>query len=174
MTIHLSHLTIIKRSSSFIQGSSDSRTSTPSIPLPDRSRDYREPRSLPPISTYSNALQPSDPRYAPSPQSAMYPSQSHVGMPGPGYGSSYGGGPSYGPSYGPPGAGYLSFDNLSDYGDGKQKRRRGNLPKHVTDILRGWFTDHIAHPYPTEDEKLGLMQMTGLTMSQVRCSTFLL
>ena len=165
------------RSGTFLsQGSSSSRTpttrSSPAIPsVQSVSRDYREPRNLPPISTYGDAMRSSDPRYAPSPQSARYPSQSYVGMPAPDYGSAYGSRPSYpspsaGPSY------PLNFDNLSDYGDGKQKRRRGNLPKQVTDILRGWFTDHIAHPYPTEDEKVGLMQMTGLSMSQVRFSNF--
>lgn len=58
-----------------------------------------------------------------------------------------------------------SFDG--DYGDGKQKRRRGNLPKAVTDTLRLWFTEHVAHPYPTEEEKQFLMSRTGLTISQV-------
>ena len=47
------------------------------------------------------------------------------------------------------------------------KRRRGNLPKHVTDILRGWLNDHLHHPYPTEDEKQMLMQQTGLNINQV-------
>ena len=32
------------------------------------------------------------------------------------------------------------------------KRRRGNLPKQVTDLLRSWLNDHLHHPYPTEDE----------------------
>ncbi|CAZ82989.1 unnamed protein product [Tuber melanosporum] len=47
------------------------------------------------------------------------------------------------------------------------KRRRGNLPKHVTDLLRGWLNDHLHHPYPTEDEKQMLMQQTGLNINQV-------
>lgn len=47
------------------------------------------------------------------------------------------------------------------------KRRRGNLPKHVTDLLRGWLNDHLHHPYPTEDEKQLLMQQTGLNINQV-------
>ena len=64
---------------------------------------------------------------------------------------------SYSPNYEPSG----------DYGDSKHKRRRGNLPKNVTDTLRAWFTDHVAHPYPTEEEKQMLMARTGLTMSQV-------
>ena len=61
----------------------------------------------------------------------------------------------------------LNFDTGSEYGEPKHKRRRGNLPKAVTDIMRAWFQDHIAHPYPTEEEKQILMHRTGLTISQV-------
>ena len=61
----------------------------------------------------------------------------------------------------------LSFEAISDQGDRKQTRRRGNLPKAVIDILKFWFTEHIAHPYPTEEEKQTLMSQTGLTISQV-------
>ncbi|MCJ1283523.1 hypothetical protein MMC26_002853 [Xylographa opegraphella] len=61
----------------------------------------------------------------------------------------------------------LAYDGSSEHGDGKQKRRRGNLPKTVTDTLRVWFTEHIAHPYPTEEEKQILMSQTGLTISQI-------
>ena len=60
----------------------------------------------------------------------------------------------------------LSFQN-TDTGEQRNKRRRGNLPKHVTDRLRQWFFDHISHPYPSEDEKQELMSTTGLTMNQV-------
>ena len=62
---------------------------------------------------------------------------------------------------------HSSFDNVSDYSDSKNKRRRGNLPKAVTDILRAWFLNHVAHPYPTEAEKQELIARTGLTISQV-------
>lgn len=51
--------------------------------------------------------------------------------------------------------------------DADGKKRRGNLPKEVTEMLRQWFADHIAHPYPTEEEKQRLMHLTGLNMSQV-------
>lgn len=47
------------------------------------------------------------------------------------------------------------------------KRKRGNLPKHVTDILRQWFDEHENHPYPTEEEKQMLLIKTGLAMSQI-------
>ena len=61
----------------------------------------------------------------------------------------------------------VNFDTGAEYGEPKNKRRRGNLPKAVTDIMRAWFQDHIAHPYPTEEEKQILMHRTGLTISQV-------
>ncbi|RUS20058.1 homeobox KN domain-containing protein, partial [Endogone sp. FLAS-F59071] len=47
------------------------------------------------------------------------------------------------------------------------KRRRGNLPKTVTIVLRDWLVQHKKHPYPTEDEKLALAKQTKLTMNQI-------
>jgi len=47
------------------------------------------------------------------------------------------------------------------------KRRRGNLPKPITDLLRKWLHAHEQHPYPTEDQKQDLVSKTGLTMNQV-------
>jgi hypothetical protein len=49
----------------------------------------------------------------------------------------------------------------------QSKKRRGNLPKPVTDVLRNWLIQHIQHPYPTETEKLELMQQTGLSLNQI-------
>lgn len=46
-------------------------------------------------------------------------------------------------------------------------RRRGKLPKPVTDLLKSWLLDHSAHPYPTEEEKRRLCASTGLSISQV-------
>ncbi|KAG8685071.1 hypothetical protein FRC09_014978, partial [Ceratobasidium sp. 395] len=46
-------------------------------------------------------------------------------------------------------------------------RRRGKLPKHVTETLRTWLLSHADHPYPTEEEKKMLCNVTGLTLSQV-------
>ena len=62
-----------------------------------------------------------------------------------------------------------NFGMLGDAGDPKSKKRRGNLPKPVTDILRAWFHEHLDHPYPSEDDKQILIARTGLTISQV-CS----
>ncbi|GAW11181.1 hypothetical protein ANO14919_005230 [Xylariales sp. No.14919] len=65
-----------------------------------------------------------------------------------------------------------SFMRIGDFsmgtnGDGKQRKRRGNLPKETTDKLRAWFVAHLHHPYPTEDEKQELMRQTGLQMNQI-------
>ena len=60
-----------------------------------------------------------------------------------------------------------NFGVLGDANDPRSKRRRGNLPKQVTDILRAWFHDHLDHPYPTEDDKQMFIARTGLSISQV-------
>jgi len=119
--------------------------------------------SRPEMSTYRHLQLP--PGSGPStPQQAYYPS-----MPSREYPSPYM--PTSAQGYSPPGgsANYpVNFEPMSDYSDGKkQGRRRGNLPKQVTDILRMWFQDHVAHPYPTEEEKQQLMHQTGLSISQV-------
>ena len=54
-----------------------------------------------------------------------------------------------------------------DMGNQMPRRRRGNLPRDTTDMLKQWFADHLAHPYPTEDEKQMLCRRTGLAMTQV-------
>lgn len=46
-------------------------------------------------------------------------------------------------------------------------RRRGKLPKDVTELLKGWLMEHSSHPYPNEDEKRRLCVATGLSISQV-------
>jgi hypothetical protein len=56
--------------------------------------------------------------------------------------------------------------------DNKQRKRRGNLPKEITDKLRAWFVAHLQYPYPTEDEKQELIKQTGLQMSMFSFSYF--
>ncbi|KAI0439288.1 homeobox KN domain-containing protein [Xylaria telfairii] len=51
--------------------------------------------------------------------------------------------------------------------DNNKRKRRGNLPKEVTEKLRAWFLGHISHPYPTEDEKQRLVRETGLQINQI-------
>ncbi len=62
------------------------------------------------------------------------------------------------------------FDNslASEYTTSQHnRRRRGNLPRWITDILRTWFNDHLNHPYPGDEEKARLMELTGLSIQQV-------
>ncbi|KAI8393636.1 uncharacterized protein BYT42DRAFT_551724 [Radiomyces spectabilis] len=47
------------------------------------------------------------------------------------------------------------------------KRRRGNLPKAVTAVLREWLSQHKKHPYPSEEEKANLARQTNLTLNQI-------
>ncbi|KAI7869145.1 homeobox KN domain-containing protein [Spinellus fusiger] len=47
------------------------------------------------------------------------------------------------------------------------RRRRGNLPKPVTAILKQWLFNHYDNPYPSEDEKGVLRDLTHLTLSQI-------
>lgn len=51
--------------------------------------------------------------------------------------------------------------------DSTKKRRRGNLPKEVTEFLRKWLIQHKKHPYPAEKEKADLARHTGLTVNQI-------
>lgn len=48
-----------------------------------------------------------------------------------------------------------------------RKRRRGNLPKEVTEFLKHWLILHKEHPYPTEREKQALADETGLMVNQI-------
>ncbi|KAI8975461.1 homeobox KN domain-containing protein, partial [Mycotypha africana] len=48
-----------------------------------------------------------------------------------------------------------------------KKRRRGNLPKEVTELLKRWLILHKSYPYPTEREKQQLADQTGLMVSQI-------
>ena len=49
----------------------------------------------------------------------------------------------------------------------KSKRRRGNLPMKATTHLRTWLFSHRDKPYPSEDEKMELVNATGLTLVQI-------
>lgn len=46
-------------------------------------------------------------------------------------------------------------------------KKRGNLPRHATNILRSFLFSHFLNPYPTEDEKHSLSLQTGLTITQI-------
>lgn len=48
------------------------------------------------------------------------------------------------------------------------RKRRGNLPKEATNLLKDWFAANRQSPYPTEDQKMELCNRTGLSLNQVR------
>jgi len=48
------------------------------------------------------------------------------------------------------------------------RKRRGNLPKEATNLLKEWFQQNRQSPYPTEDQKMELCNRTGLSLNQVR------
>jgi len=68
---------------------------------------------------------------------------------------------------------YMKYNQLMSYpmmgypSHANGRRRRGNLPKQITDILRIWLQEHLDHPYPSDEQKQIFIQRTGLTISQV-------
>ncbi|KAJ9494870.1 homeodomain superfamily protein [Exophiala xenobiotica] len=68
---------------------------------------------------------------------------------------------------------HMKFSQLMSYpimgypSHGNGRRRRGNLPKPITDILRLWLQEHLDHPYPSDEQKQVFIQRTGLTISQI-------
>ncbi|XP_046701791.1 homeobox protein PKNOX1.1 isoform X1 [Silurus meridionalis] len=67
---------------------------------------------------------------------------------------------------------HLQLQMNQDFGffsneDSSSKNKRGVLPKQATNVMRSWLFQHIAHPYPTEDEKKQIAHQTNLTLLQV-------
>lgn len=68
---------------------------------------------------------------------------------------------------------YMKYNQLMSYpmmgypSHANGRRRRGNLPKQITDVLRIWLQEHLDHPYPSDEQKQIFIQRTGLTISQV-------
>nr|AFK35053.1 unknown [Lotus japonicus] len=48
-----------------------------------------------------------------------------------------------------------------------KKRKKGKLPKDARKTLTDWWNTHYRWPYPTEEEKLQLSEMTGLDIKQI-------
>lgn len=48
-----------------------------------------------------------------------------------------------------------------------KKRKKGKLPKDARMILMNWWNTHYRWPYPTEEEKVQLSEMTGLDQKQI-------
>ncbi|KAF9996343.1 hypothetical protein BGZ79_009919 [Entomortierella chlamydospora] len=58
-------------------------------------------------------------------------------------------------------------DKSDTHGTDPNRKRRGNLPKTVTSVLKSWLVQNAIHPYPTEDEKMRLSEATQLSMNQI-------
>ncbi|XVE63125.1 hypothetical protein DITRI_Ditri06bG0174800 [Diplodiscus trichospermus] len=48
-----------------------------------------------------------------------------------------------------------------------KKRKKGKLPKDARMILLDWWNNHYRWPYPTEENKLKLSEITGLDQKQI-------
>ncbi|CDY51104.1 BnaCnng20070D [Brassica napus] len=48
-----------------------------------------------------------------------------------------------------------------------RKRRAGKLPGDTTSVLKAWWQSHSKWPYPTEEDKVRLVQETGLELKQI-------
>ncbi|KAG8369074.1 hypothetical protein BUALT_Bualt15G0112400 [Buddleja alternifolia] len=48
-----------------------------------------------------------------------------------------------------------------------KKRKKGKLSKHARTALLDWWNTHYRWPYPTEEEKNRLSEMTGLDQKQI-------
>ncbi|KAL8913067.1 MAG: hypothetical protein Q9171_002047 [Xanthocarpia ochracea] len=131
-----------------MNGKSPESSSLPPIHQLTQPAGSYMPSRLPPMeNSYPRSLPPQpphmDPRYA---QAGGYMPHPHD-------------------SYAPPGQ-QVQFQNV-DVGEKSNKKRRGNLPKQTTDVLRGWLHEHLDHAYPSEDQKQKLIQQTGLSEKQV-------
>jgi hypothetical protein len=54
-------------------------------------------------------------------------------------------------------------------GGSKALRKSSSLPGETVEYLKAWMMspDHVAHPYPTEQEKLLIMEETGIELKQL-------
>ncbi|KAG6750390.1 hypothetical protein POTOM_044880 [Populus tomentosa] len=48
-----------------------------------------------------------------------------------------------------------------------KQRKKGKLPKDAKTLLLDWWTHHYRWPYPTEEEKAKLSEITGLDQKQI-------
>ncbi|KAI4153484.1 MAG: hypothetical protein L6R39_001551 [Caloplaca ligustica] len=137
-----------------VNSTSSERGSLPPIYTLTQSTPSSVPSQLPPMNSSGRALS--------NPYSQTLPPQpSHVDPRYP-YGS-------YAPHSQDP-HGHIGrpveFQNV-EVGEKSNKKRRGNLPKQTTDILRAWLHEHLDHAYPNEEQKQQLIRETGLTDKQV-------
>lgn len=49
----------------------------------------------------------------------------------------------------------------------KPRNKRANYPKKISRILKNWLKENMNNPYPSESEKLMLIEHTGLDSTQI-------
>jgi hypothetical protein len=54
-----------------------------------------------------------------------------------------------------------------EYQNGKS-RKRSNLPKQSTEIMKRWFDENMHNPYPSEEQKRHFAAVAGINLTQVR------
>lgn len=54
-----------------------------------------------------------------------------------------------------------------DYFNSKPKNKRANYPKKISRILKNWLKENMNNPYPSESEKIMLIEHTGLDATQI-------
>ncbi|KAK5993981.1 Homeobox protein homothorax [Cladobotryum mycophilum] len=57
-----------------------------------------------------------------------------------------------------------SNDQASAKRPGKKEFRHSH---RSTKLLKEWLSSHMVHPYPTEDEKMQLSEITGMSVRQI-------
>ena len=57
-----------------------------------------------------------------------------------------------------------------DY-QGSTSRKRSNLPKQSTEIMKRWFDENIENPYPSEEQKRYFAAAASINLTQVSFST---
>jgi len=50
---------------------------------------------------------------------------------------------------------------------GSKSRKRSNLPKQSTEIMKRWFEEHIDNPYPSEEQKKYFATKANINLTQV-------
>lgn len=65
--------------------------------------------------------------------------------------------------------GYNSLEDAQHHTTPKRRvqRKRENLPKESTALLKQWLLSHMLLPYPGNEEKLALCRATNLDMAQI-------
>jgi len=64
------------------------------------------------------------------------------------------------------GHGYMAPSVGYEYA-GSKSRKRSNLPKQSTEIMKRWFEEHIDNPYPSEEQKKYFAAKANINLTQV-------